>query len=194
VEERVMHPFDRTPRLTKRSINIVFLLGLFALIAASVVSALAYQSQPQIKDAEHDTAAQQFIGTWQAELKGRPYFILRVTAVSPKVVGSFSIAPGLDVTPNGEVHEFWSPAKLSDSHALSEPKIDGNRITFSFKSEEIDEHPDTLEMTVTGPDEATIRLVRTFDNQERRFLSEEEIAKQMKPCHMKKIDTGAKKD
>ncbi len=168
-------------------------IGVFSLIAVTVLSAFAYQSQPQseaqsqAKEAEPAIPAEQFIGTWQAELKGRPYFLLQITSVSPKVVGSFGVAPGLNVGPNGEVDGIWSAATLSDAHPLIEPKLEGDRLTFSYISES-DEHPDTLQVVLTGPDEATIRLIRTYDNQEQKFLSEEEIAKTMKPSHMKKAD------
>jgi len=181
------------PRFSRRPVKIVFLIGTFSLIAITALSAFAYQSQPQseaqsqAKEAEPATPAEQFIGTWQAELKGRPYFLLQITSVSPKVAGSFAVAPGLNVGPTGEVDGIWSAAALPDAHPLIEPKLEGDRLTFSYKPEG-DEHPDTLQVVLTGPNEATIRLIRTYDNQEQRFLSEEEIAKTMKPSHMKKAD------
>src|SRR5579859_849384 len=187
-----MQSFDKT--WGRRFIDIAFLQVLLALMAATfLVSAFAYQSQPQseaqsqAKEAEPAIPAQQFIGTWQVELKGRPYFLLQITSVSPEVAGSFAVAPGLNVGPDGEVDGIWSAATLSDAHPLIEPKLEGDRLTFSYKSEG-DEHPDTLQVLLTGPNEATIRLIRTYDNQEQRFLSEEEIAKTMKPSHMKKAD------
>jgi hypothetical protein len=139
------------------------------------------------------STAQQFVGTWRAEMNGRPYFILNIESVTPKIFGKFVAAPGLNVSPNGEVTNIWSDAKLSDAHALIEPKLEDNRLSFQYKFEAGDEYADTFEMVLNTPDEATLRLIKTFDNQERRFISEEEIAKAMKPTHLKKAADPAKK-
>ena len=77
---------------------------------------------------------------------------------------------------------------------MIEPKLDGKRLSFQYKSEEGDEQADSFEMVLINPDEATLRLTKTFDNQEGKFLSDEEIAKSMKPSHMKKVDNAAKKE
>src|SRR5262249_21665214 len=98
-------------------------------------------------------ADQQFVGTWRAEMKGRPYFILRIESVTPKIAGKFVAAPGLNVSPNGEVTNIWSDAKLSDAHALIEPKLDGDRLTFQYKFEVTDKYADTFEMKLDGPAE-----------------------------------------
>jgi hypothetical protein len=138
---------------------------------------------------------QQFVGAWRAELKGRPYFILTIESVTPKVVGKFVAAPGLNVSPNGEVTNIWSDAKLTDAHPLIDPKLESGRLIFQYKFENDDPYADTFEMTLSGADEATLRLTKTFDNQENRFLSEDEIAKSMKPSHLKKVaDSGKKQE
>lgn len=188
----MMQPFRKIPRPNGGFTKVVIWFGVFALLG--VLSAAAYQSQPEPKKDQALNPSQQFIGTWQAELKGRPYFIVYIESITPKIVGSFSAAPGLNVSPNGEVTNIWSDAKLSDAHSMIEPKLDGKRLSFQYKSEEGDEQADSFEMVLINPDEATLRLTKTFDNQEGKFLSDEEIAKSMKPSHMKKVDNAAKKE
>jgi hypothetical protein len=179
---------------TVRSIRpVVSFTTLLALAALALAIAAPVSAQTNSKGAESSTSTQQFVGTWRAELKGRPYFILTIESVTPKVVGKFVAAPGLNVSPNGEVTNIWSDAKLSDAHSLIEPKLDGNRLSFQYKFEAGDEYADTFEMVLNTPDEATLRLTKTFDNQEQRFISEEEIAKAMKPSHLKKAEDPVKK-
>lgn len=168
-------------------------MGLLGL-AVTITGDLAFAYQTASKGSDSSTSAQQFIGTWRAELKGRPYFILHIKSITPKIEGSFVAAPGLNVSPNGEVTNIWSDAKLSDAHPLIEPKLDGNRLSFQYKFEESDDHADTFEMVLTTPEEATLRLIQTFDNQEGRFLSDQEIAKAMKPSRLKKVDGAVKKE
>ena len=185
-------------RLHKPSVNVVFLLSIFVLASAAIViSAFGYQSQSppqsQSQGANSAAPAQQFIATWRGDLKGKPFAFVQITSTSPKVVGVVCTAPGINVGPSGEVDEFWWPAKLTDARPMLEPKLEGNRLSFTFKTEDAD-HPDTFEMVLTNPDEATLRPVRTFDNQAGRFLTDEEIAKQVKPFHLKKVDGTAKKD
>ena len=88
---------------------------------------------------------------------------------------------------------IWIDAKLSDAHPLIDPKLDGDRLTFQYKFENDDAYADSFAMTLNGPDEASLRLTKTYDNQENRFLSEEEIAKSMKVSHLKKVVGSAGK-
>src|SRR5260370_22932718 len=119
-------------------------------------------------------------------LLGKPFAFEQITFISPKVVSVVCNAPGIYVGPSGEVDEFWWPAKLTDARPMLEPKLEGNRLSFTFKTEDAD-HPDTFEMVLTNPDEATLRPVRTFDNQAGKFLKDEEKAKQVKPIPLKTI-------
>lgn len=181
------HLPDKKHLLSRSSLNAALVV---LLIHAAVVLMLGQQAptQSQPDNTQPAVSSEQFLGTWRADFKRGPYAFVQITAISPKVVGVFCTAPGINVGTNGEVDEFWWPAKLSDAHPMIEPKLEGNRLAFTFKTEDA-EHPDSFEMVLAGPSEAALRPVRTFDNQAGRFLTDEEIAKQVKPFHLKKVET-----
>ena len=182
LEERIMQLLDRKPRRSPRTAGIALGFSVLALIAATVVaSAFAYQTKPGNSQA---VTAQQFVGTWKAEFKGQTYCIVHITSGSP-VVGTFSSSRNIDFGEDGNVNEVSGTEELLNSSPFLEPKIESNRLIFKWKD---GDDVSTLELTLTGPDEAGLLFLQLTDKEDQDALD----AHKMKPFPMKRVQNSQK--
>ena len=115
-----------------------FLDLCFLLISGAFVPAAAEQSK--------------FAGVWEARFKGEVFMILKLEPGDP-ISGSLS-GGNISVNDDGDLTEASGGGK---ELAISNPKVDGNKLSFAWKEDE--EETLKFEMRLTGDGEAQLQFM-----------------------------------
>ena len=126
------------------------------------------------------SAGQEFVGDWQADFKGQPFWTVRVDSVRPNISGRFSTTQ-FNFDEHGNVYEVSGDNELGDFYPMLEPRIEGNRLIFRWTTLK---KAGEWEMRVIGPDSAEIRMINLEDPEDNANLQH------FKPFVFKRVHNG----
>jgi hypothetical protein len=128
----------------------ILLTGVFLVLS---MSALFAQMAPQQSTTDSSDA---FVGTWQAQFKGKSFVTIKLAKQEGKLTGTVSHSD-VDLDKNGEL----TRAEQRDGDdPIVDARVTGKMLRLTTKDEE-SQDTDQLEMKLTGPDQAELRFVGT---------------------------------
>jgi hypothetical protein len=139
-------------------LRLLILAMLTAVLGVSGFGTYTFQSGK--------SAGQEFVGDWQADFKGQPYWTVRIDSVKPNISGRFSTAQ-FNFDEHGNVYEVSGDNELRDFSPMLEPRIEGSRLIFRWTTLKT---AGEWAMTVTGPDSAEIRMINLDDPEDNANL------------------------
>ena len=129
----------------------------FLLIAASPFAVSQTKDKPsgQMKSRVPDASIdQQFVGTWQAEFKGKPFLTIKLEKRQDKLTGTVSHT-NIRLDDTGELA---SAEELDGSNPIIEARLTNGILRISSKDEDSQETVQ-CEMKLTGTDQAELRML-----------------------------------
>jgi hypothetical protein len=129
----------------------------FLLITTSLFAVSQTKDKPsgQTKSRVPDSSGdQQFVGTWQAQFKGKPFLTIKLEKQQDKLTGTVSHT-NIKLDDTGEL---TSAEELDGSNPIVEAKLTNGILHISSKDEDSQETIQ-CEMKLTGTDQAELRLL-----------------------------------
>jgi hypothetical protein len=103
-----------------------------------------------------DSPTTKFGGSWTLQLGARAFAVLDLTQTVDRVAGTMSMPERFEVGPSG-LH-FSNISNRVTQRRISNVVVNGNHLHFSTTNPKDPHDTDALDLTLTGPEEATLKF------------------------------------
>jgi hypothetical protein len=146
LENRIMNVFAKANRMRKSRAQAAA-VGTLALLLVACLGVSGFSFQVSQPSTEADL--RQFVGTWHANFKGKPFMTIKLEKQNGKLTGTVSHA-NVSVDQSGELNEV---EVLDGNDAITEAKLTNGLLRIT------EEDAIQFEMKILGADQAQIQIV-----------------------------------
>lgn len=146
LEDRIMNVFAKANRMRKSRAQAAA-VGTLALLLVACLGVSGFSFQVSQPSTEADL--RQFVGTWHANFKGKPFMTIKLEKQNGKLTGTVSHA-NVSVDQSGELNEV---EVLDGNDAITEAKLTNGLLRIT------EEDAIQFEMKILGADQAQIQIV-----------------------------------